>query len=80
MSNKSYIKKLERLEKIKNQIKKEEQRIERNIGKYFIKKFNLSYEESSVAKNMIDDFYIMYERDKKTNENKMSIVENNSSY
>lgn len=65
--NKRYESKLERLEKIKQQIKEEEKRIEQDIGKHALKTFNLSYEDLEEVKSMIDELYLIYEERKKQN-------------
>lgn len=52
MSN-SFTKKLNQIEELKNQLKKEKQRLEMDIGKAFMKEFHIKYEEKEKALELI---------------------------
>jgi len=75
--NKRYESKLERLEKIKKQIKDEEKRIEQEIGKHALKTFDLSYEDLEKVKSIIDDLYLIYDEQKEDDSLESESNENN---
>jgi len=78
--NKRYENQLERLEKIKQQIKEEEKRIEQDIGKHAMKTFDLSYEDLEDIKSMIDELYLIYvERNEKDSSNEIESNNSNES-
>lgn len=76
MSGKRLKSKLNKLEEIKQQIKEEEKRIEQEIGKFVLKTFDKTHEESEYIKNIIEELYLIYAE---KNENKNTSVEESSS-
>lgn len=49
----TYEKKIDKLEKIKQQIKEEEKKIEQDLGRIFLKTFNLNHSDIEEAKELI---------------------------
>lgn len=60
---------MDRLEKIKQQIKEEQNKIEQDLGKMFLKTFDLTHEESGRANELIEELLLLHEEHNVTSEN-----------
>ena len=53
-------KKLERLQKLEQEIKDQEKKVEQDVGKAFLKAFNIPHEESDRANELIEELLMLY--------------------
>lgn len=68
---------LDRLEKIKLQIKEEQNKIEQDLGKTFLKTFDLTHEDSTRANELLEELSMLYEENKEVNTEKELSEETN---
>ncbi|KIU04558.1 hypothetical protein FKN04_22730 [Bacillus glycinifermentans] len=54
-------KKLERLQKLEQEIKEQEKKVEQDVGKAFLKAFDIPHEESEKATELIEELVLLYE-------------------
>ena len=55
---------MDKLEKIKQQIKEEQNKIEQDLGKAFLKTFDLTHEDSKKANELLEELLMLHEEHK----------------
>lgn len=71
MASNQLKKKLERLQKLEQEIKEQEKKVEQDVGKTFLKVFNIPHEESDRANELIEELLMLYE-EANPNENEVA--------
>ena len=71
MASNQLKKKLERLQKVEQEIKDQEKKVEQDVGKAFLKAFNIPHEESDRANELIEELLMLY-KEANPNENEVA--------
>ncbi|MEC0434417.1 hypothetical protein P8832_09615 [Bacillus subtilis] len=71
MASNQLKKKLERLQKLEQEIKDQEKKVEQDVGKAFLKAFNIPHEESDRANELIEELLMLY-KEANPNENEVA--------
>ncbi|MCY8497748.1 hypothetical protein P8917_10085 [Bacillus atrophaeus] len=71
MSSNQLKKKLEKLQKLEQEIKEQEKKVEQDVGKAFLKAFDIPHEESDKANELIEELLMLYE-EANPNENEVA--------